>query len=176
MSPDLRYPVGPFVPSNATDEASRAQAIAAIADAPEKLRSAVRGLTHEQLETPYRPGGWTARQVVHHVVDSHLNAYVRLRLTLTEERPTIRPYDEARWAELIDAKIMDVEISLTLLDALHQRFVALMKSLSSGDWQRRYVHPESGEHTLDYLLEMYAWHGRHHVAHVTALRSRKGWT
>ena len=175
MSLDLRYPIGPFVPSSAVDGASRVSAIAALVSAPAALRAAVRGLTHEQLETPYRSGGWTVRQVVHHVVDSHLNAYTRLRLALTEETPTIRPYDEARWAELTDARQMDVEVSLTLLDALHGRFVALLQSLGEADWHRRYVHPSSGEHTLDYLLEMYAWHGRHHVAHVTALRSRLQW-
>ena len=116
------------------------------------------------------------RQVVHHVVDSHLNAYTRLRLALTEDRPTIRPYEESRWAELMDARHMDVEVSLTMLDAMHQRFVALMQSLADEEWGRRYVHPETGEHSLDYLLEMYAWHGRHHVAHITALRKRMNWS
>ncbi|MEP7347348.1 MAG: YfiT family bacillithiol transferase [Gemmatimonadaceae bacterium] len=176
MSPDLRYPIGPFVAPPTADSATRATAIAALAAAPHELRAAVTGLTREQLETPYRPSGWTVRQVVHHVVDSHLNAYTRLRLALTEERPTIRPYDESLWAELVDARSMDVEVSLTLLEALHSRFVTLLSSLADSDWQRRYVHPESGDHTVDYLLEMYAWHGRHHLAHVTALRTRMDWT
>jgi len=175
MSADLRYPVGRFVPPPPATSASRASAIASIAQAPDRLRAAVAGLTHEQLETPYRPDGWTVRQVVHHVVDSHINAYTRLRLALTEDAPTIRPYEEARWAELIDARHMDVEVSLTLLDALHQRFVAVLQAMNDSEWQRSYVHPESGTHSLDYLLEMYAWHGRHHVAHVTSLRERMKW-
>jgi len=176
MSADLRYPVGEFVPPTKATAESRTAAIGYIARAPERLRAAVAGLTHAQLETPYRPGGWTVRQVVHHVVDSHLNAYIRLRLALTEDRPTIRPYNESRWAELIDAKHMDVEISLALLDSLHQRFVALLQALGDNDWSLPYVHPESGEHDLDYLLEMYAWHGRHHTAHITGLRDRMKWS
>lgn len=175
MSPDFRYPIGPFLPPPPADPASRAAAILAIAEAPAKLRAAVTGLTNEQLETPYRPGGWTVRQVTHHVPDSHLNAYARLRLALTEDRPTIKPYDEARWAELPDAKRMPVDVSLTLLESLHQRFVTLLESLSENEWKRRYIHPDTGEHTLDYFLEHYAWHGRHHVAHVTSLRSRMQW-
>ncbi|MBV6521553.1 MAG: putative metal-dependent hydrolase YfiT [Gemmatimonadaceae bacterium] len=175
MSTDLRYPIGRFVPPLRATAATRSAAITAIAQAPDHLRDAVADLTHAQLETPYRPGGWTVRQVVHHVADSHVNAYVRLRLTLAEDVPTVRPYDETRWAELVDAKHMDVQASLSLLDALHERFVALLQSLGEDDWQRRYRHPESGEHDLDYLLEMYAWHGRHHAAHITALRDRLKW-
>lgn len=176
MTIDLQYPVGQLVPPVAADATWRQGAIASIAAAPAALRRAVHGLTNEQLATPYRPGGWTVRQVVHHVVDSHLNAYVRLRLALTEDRPTIRPYDEAAWAELADARAMDVEVSLQLLDLLHRRFVALWESLPSAAFDRTYVHPESGSHSLDYLLAMYEWHGRHHVAHITSLRQRMGWS
>lgn len=175
MTPDLRYPIGPFVPPDSADACSRARAILLLAEAPAALRAAVDGLTHEQLEAPYRPDGWTVRQVVHHVVDSHVNAYTRLRLALTEDSPTIRPYDEARWAELIDAKAMAVDVSLDLLDQLHERMVGLLQSLPDESFVRRYVHPESGAHTIDYLVEMYAWHGRHHVAHITSLRSRMNW-
>jgi hypothetical protein len=136
----------------------------------------VKGLTNDQLDTPYRPGGWTVRQVVHHVADSHLNAYCRLRLALTEDRPTIRPYEESRWAELPDAKNLPVDVSLALLESLTTRWVSLMRSLPPEAFDRRYVHPESGEHDLNYLAAMYAWHTRHHVAHVTSLRTRQGWS
>lgn len=175
MSTDLRYPIGPFVPPAQYDAASRAVAVTAIAQTPAALRAAVDGLTSTQLDTPYRPGGWTVRQVVHHVADSHINAYTRLRLALTEDRPTIRPYDESRWADLSDARHMPPDVSLDLLELLHRRFVTLWESLLPADFARKYVHPDSGEHTLDYLLEMYHWHGRHHVAHVTSLRGRMNW-
>lgn len=176
MEADLRYPVGEFVPTTSLTPDARRIAIDVIAQAPDALRASVKGLTNEQLDEPYRPGGWTVRQLVHHVADSHLNAYVRLRLALTEDRPTIRPYDQSRWAELADARTLPVEVSLTLLETLHARWVNLLQSLPPEAFERRYVHPESGEHTLNYLVSMYAWHSRHHTAHVTSLRERKGWT
>lgn len=172
---DPRYPIGPLrVPASFTPEWRR-ESIDQIAQAPSRFREAVRGLSEEQLSTPYRPGGWTVRQVVHHLPDSHVNAYVRLKLALTEDVPTIKPYEEARWAELPDSSSVPVEVSLSLLDSLHARWVALLRSMSATDFQRQYTHPETGKHTLDYLLAMYAWHGAHHTAHVTQLRRDKGW-
>jgi uncharacterized damage-inducible protein DinB len=151
-------------------------AIDAIAAAPTKLRQAVNGLTDAQLDTPYRPGGWTVRQVVHHVADSHLNAYTRFRLAFTEQNPTIKPYDEAKWAELPDVAATSPEVSLALLEALHIRWVKLLRALTPAQLQRGFVHPEHGRLiTLERLLAMYAWHGRHHVAHITRLRERNGW-
>jgi hypothetical protein len=175
MEADLRYPVGKFSPPATLTPEARTTAVEVIAQAPARLRASVAGLTNEQLDEPYRPGGWTVRQVVHHVADSHLNAYVRLRLALTEQRPTIRPYDESLWAELADARSLPVEVSLSLLESLHSRWVSLLKSLPPDAFERPYVHPETGEHTLNYLVAMYAWHSRHHVAHVTSLRQRMGW-
>jgi uncharacterized damage-inducible protein DinB len=173
---DLRYPIGPFVyPGPMTDD-QRAEAIARIADAPGRLREAVGGLDDGQLDTPYRPGGWTVRQVVHHVPDSHLNAYTRVRLALTEDIPTIKPYEEARWAELPDARELPVEVSLRLLDALHGRWVPLLRRIDAATAVRRLRHPEHGrEMTVDEIISLYAWHGEHHVAHVTGLRRRMGW-
>ena len=146
-----------------------------IAAAPAKMREAVAGLTREQLETPYRDGGWTLRQVVHHVPDSHLNSYVRFKLALTEESPTIRPYDEARWAELPDSVDTPPETSMQLLESLHDRWVRLLRSMSADDFQRTLNHPENGLMTLDAMVALYAWHGRHHVAHITSTRARNGW-
>jgi uncharacterized damage-inducible protein DinB len=173
---DLKYPTGRFssVKRPLTPD-ERAAKIDAIRVAPARLRAAVSGLSEAQLDTPYRDGGWTLRQVVHHVVDSHMNAYVRCRLALTEENPTIRPYQEKLWAELPDAKTLPVEASLAILDALHARWVALLKALAPEHFRRTFHHPESGDHTIDSMLELYAWHGAHHTAHVTGLRSRKGW-
>ena len=139
------------------------------------MRAAVAGLTPEQLDTPYRPGGWTVRQVVHHVPDSHINSYVRFKLALTEEEPTIKPYDEARWAKLADTATTPVEVSLTLLDSLHSRWVPLLQSLTEADFARQFRHPELGMVRLDRNLALYAWHGKHHVAHITSLRERMGW-
>jgi uncharacterized damage-inducible protein DinB len=140
------------------------------------LRAAVTGLTDAQLDTPYRPGGWTVRQVVHHVPDSHMNAYTRFKLALTEDVPTIKPYDEAKWAELDDSKSKMVEHSLALLEALHARWVFLLERLKPADFDRKLNHPEwDAPMTLDMLLALYAWHGKHHVAHVTELRKRSGW-
>lgn len=150
--------------------------IEVIAAAPARMRAAVAGLDDAQLDTPYREGGWTVRQVVHHVPDSHLNAYVRLKLALTEERPTIKPYDESAWAELADACVTPINVSLTMLEVLHDRWVRLMHTLKPEDFARTYGHPEhKGDFTLDGLIAMYEWHSRHHVAHITSLRERMGW-
>jgi uncharacterized damage-inducible protein DinB len=173
---DLRFPTGRFssVKRPLTRE-ERGAKIEAIRVAPNRLREAVAGLEDGQLDTPYRDGGWTVRQVVHHVVDSHVNAYTRFRLALTEDNPTIRPYQEKLWAELPDAKTLPVEASLAILDALHARWVALLDTLGPEQCRRPLHHPESGDQTIDSLLELYAWHGAHHTAHITGLRSRKGW-
>ena len=171
---DPRYPIGPFDhhPGSAADHAMW---IGQIATLPGQLRDAVAGLDDAQLDTPYRAGGWTVRQVVHHVADSHMNAYVRFRLALTEDEPTVKPYEEARWAELADARAADVAVSLTLLESLHARWTQLLRSLEEPDFTRRINHPQAGMLDLDFLTAMYAWHGRHHVAHVTELRQREGW-
>lgn len=164
---DLRYPIGRFSFDGDVSDAARAARIAAIEAAPAALRQALAGLSEAQLETPYRPGGWTLRQVAHHVPDSHMNAYVRFKLALTEETPTIRPYEEARWAELGDTRDTPVEVSLALLDALHRRWVSLLRSLRPADFARAFIHPAMGRAmTLDEALAMYVWHGKHHVAHV----------
>jgi hypothetical protein len=175
MTTDPRYPIGRFAPPAASTPDDRRRRIDEIAGLPASLRAAIDGLTPEQLDTPYRAGGWTVRQLAHHVPDSHLNAYVRVRLALTEEEPTIKPYAEARWAELPDARTLPPEVSLDLLDALHDRWVTLLRALPADAWSRRLLHPENGPMTLDTLLALYAWHGRHHVAHVTSLRERMGW-
>lgn len=174
---DLRYPVGRFArPTAALSQSERTAAIDVIAAAPRELRNAVRGLTDAQLDTPYRDGGWTVRQVVHHVPDSHLNAYVRMKLALTEDTPTIKPYDEAKWAELDDGRGPLVEESLTLLEALHARWVYLWRRLQPSDFARLLNHPDwKAPMSLDVLLALYSWHCRHHVAHITELRKRKGW-
>ncbi len=172
---DLRYPIGKFQRPVSLNPDERAAAVSVIAETPAMLRQAVAGLDDEQLDTPYRPGGWSVRQVVHHLPDSHVNAYVRVKLALTEEAPTIRPYAEARWAALPEATSGPVEVSLALLDGLHQRWTLALRSLSPEDWQRPLVHLESGRQTLEQLTALYVWHGRHHVAHVTALRQRHGW-
>lgn len=173
---DPRYPTGKFVPpATQPTREWRAQAITAIADTPQQLRDAVQGLDENQLDTPYRDGGWTLRQVVHHVPDSHLNAYIRLKLALTEPAPVIKPYDEAAWATLVDTTAVPIDVSLNLLDAVHQRFVVLLRSLKDEDFLREYVHPETGRHTLDHLVALYAWHGPHHIAHITTTRERMAW-
>jgi hypothetical protein len=171
---DLRYPVGRWDRQPLPDAALGA-AIESIAAAPARVRAAVAGLSETQLETPYRPGGWTVRQVVHHLPDSHLNAYVRFRLALTEEAPTIKTYEESRWAELPDAKSAPPEVSLALLDALHARWVPLLRAMRPADYDRAYRHPEMGLVPLRGVLGLYAWHGRHHEAHITRLRAREGW-
>jgi uncharacterized damage-inducible protein DinB len=146
-----------------------------IEEAPARLREAVKGLTLEELNTPYREGGWTVRQVVHHVPDSHMNSYVRFRLALTEDEPTIKPYMENLWAELPDARSAPIDLSLGLLESLHTRWVALLRSLTPEQWKRQFRHPELGVVSLEQNLALYAWHGRHHVAHITSLRERMGW-
>jgi hypothetical protein len=172
---DPRYPVGRFDRPKVVSAADRERMIADLETLPGKMRAAVAGLADAQLDTPYRDGGWTARQVVHHVPDSHMNAYCRFRLALTEDNPTIKTYDEARWAELPDAKVMPVDASLQLIDALHQRWVVLLRGMKEGDWARTFKHAEWGDIRLDSTLALYAWHGRHHTAHITRLREAKGW-
>ncbi len=171
----MRYPVGTLTydPESTTDK--RREWIRQIAAAPAALRAALAGLTDTQLDTPYRPDGWTVRQVAHHVPDSHVNAYVRFKLALTEDNPTIRPYDEAAWARVADTSRTPIDVSLALLDSLHKRMVVLLESLGEAEFARPLVHPVNGPMTVDRLLQMYAWHGRHHVAHVTELRKRNGW-
>jgi hypothetical protein len=175
MQTDLRYPVGRWQRPERVAEGQRQLDIDAIAETPARLGAAVAGLKPQQLDTPYRPGGWTVRQLVHHVPDSHMNSYMRFRLALTEDEPTIKPYDEARWAELADAKSSAIEPSLALLENLHKRWVILLRSLKPSDWERSFRHPELGLMRLDQNLSLYAWHGRHHVAHIASLREREGW-
>jgi hypothetical protein len=172
---DLRYPVGKFEFSGALSAEDRTILIDQIAATPEKMRAAVQGLTREQLDTPYRPGGWTLRQVVHHVPESHMNSYIRFKLAITEDEPEIKPYFEDRWAQLPDALDSPIEPSLDLLEALHRRWVWFLRSLRDEDFELSFQHPELGLVRLEKNLALYAWHGRHHVAHVTALRERMGW-
>lgn len=172
---DLRYPVGPFEFEGLLSSGQRVALIDQIAATPENMRTAVAGLSDEQLNTPYRPEGWTVRQVVHHVPESHMNSYVRFKLAITEEEPTIKPYFEDRWAQLDDANQAPVGLSLDLLDALHGRWVWFLRSLKDVDFQRTFRHPELGTVSLDKNVALYAWHGRHHVAHITSLRERMGW-
>jgi hypothetical protein len=157
------------------DAAAREAHVSAIEATPRKLRQAVAGLDARQLDTPYRPGGWSVRQVVHHLPDSHLNAYVRFKLALTEDAPTIRPYDERLWALLPDAKAGALEMSLNLLDAVHMRWLACIRVLPKDSFERVYRHPEMGIVSLNQQLALYAWHGNHHVAHITSLAKRSGW-
>lgn len=177
MTPDdPRYPIGRFEPPTDRDGTARRASIAVLAELPERLAAAVAGLDEAQLDTPYRDGGWTVRQVVHHVADSHVNAYTRFRLALTEDLPTIRPYDEKAWARLYDATTLPVEPSLRLLEGLHRRWVALLESLGPEAFDRELHHPEYHEPLqLGWMLAMYDWHSRHHVAHITRLRARQGW-
>jgi hypothetical protein len=163
----LQYPVGRFERLKAPlDRAARTALIDAIAEAPARFRSLVNGRSEAQLDTPYRPGGWTVRQVVHHVPDSHMNAYIRMKFAITEEAPAIKAYDEARWAELPEAKTGPADMSVALLEALHRRWVAFLRALPDAEFGKVYVHPELGRVTLDEALALYAWHGRHHAAHV----------
>lgn len=171
---DLRYPIGEFRMPAPITQATRSDAIVVIAALPAAMRAAVRGLSESQLDTPYRPGGWTVRQVVHHVPDSHLNAYIRLKLALTENNPTIKPYDQNAFAELPDQRL-PIDVSLSMLDALHTRWTTVLRSLAPDQFVRSLVHPEIGSITVDYLVHHYSWHSRHHVAHITALRERERW-
>lgn len=172
---DPRYPIGKFDAKASFLPEGRAELIRQIGDSPMKLRSAVAGLTEIQLDTPYRSEGWTVRQVAHHLPDSHVNAYVRWKLALTEDNPTIKPYAENLWAELDDARTAPVEMSLKLLESLHVRWVVFLRSLKPEDFLRSFYHPERGIMSLDVQLGLYAWHGRHHVAQITSLRERMGW-
>lgn len=175
MIDDPRYPIGRFEFEGPLTSSRRKSLIDEIAAAPKRLRAAAVNLTPEQLDTPYRPGGWTVRQVVHHVADSHLNAYVRFKLALTEDVPVIKPYDQERWAALEDCRLAPVETSLALLEALHERWVLLMRSLPEPSFGRTFNHPESGIAALDRIVALYAWHGKHHAAQILSLRSREGW-
>ncbi len=172
---DPRYPLGKFHFDGALSEDQRSELISEIEQTPAHLRVAVKDLSPQQLDTPYRDGGWTVRQVTHHVPDSHLNAYVRFKLALTEDEPTIKPYAEDRWAQLDDTRSTPVEVSLALLESLHSRWGRLLRSLTPQDWKRTFRHPELGLVSLERNLALYSWHGRHHVAHVTELRKRMGW-
>jgi uncharacterized damage-inducible protein DinB len=173
---DLRYPIGKFKRPEKLTAAERKAAIDAVADTPAAMRKALKGLKDAQLDTPYREGGWTVRQVAGHVPDSHLNAYVRFKLALTEEQPTIKPYKEGPWSELPDTKGTPVEVMLALLESLHTRWVTLLRSIPAADWAKTLNHPENGVMNLDQLLALYAWHGKHHVAHITSLRDRMKWS
>ncbi len=173
---DLRYPIGEFVYPKSSTVEERIVWVRDLAEASAHMRAAVAGLSPDQLDTPYRPGGWTVRQVVHHVPDSHLNAFVRFKLALTEDVPTIKPYDEARWAKLADYSSTPIEVSLTLLETLHYRWVRLLDSMAESDFDRAFRHPEIGMMTLGSYLAGYSWHSRHHVAHIISLRRRMGWT
>ncbi|MEZ5355545.1 MAG: bacillithiol transferase BstA [Bryobacteraceae bacterium] len=168
---DLRYPIGPFERPADRSPAQRAVWLDQLAELPAHVRAAVAGLPEGGLDRPYRDGGWTARQVVHHLADSHMNSYVRFRLALTEETPSIKAYDEAAWAELADARTAPVDLSLSLLGSLHARWVALLRSVDEPAWNRRLIHPESGELDLYTMLGLYAWHGRHHLGHIRSIRA-----
>lgn len=172
---DLRYPIGKFHFDRPTTAEHRPKLIEEISQAPGNLRAAVQGLSPQQLDTPYRPEGWTVRQVVHHVPDSHMNAYIRFKLALTEDEPTIKPYEQQLWADLADTKSTPIEVSLTMLDSLHHRWTQLLQSLTPRDWKLTFRHPELGVVSLEKNLALYAWHGRHHVAHITGLRQRMSW-
>ena len=172
---DLRYPIGRFRPPEIYSPEGRAAFIETIGGTPGGLRAAVAGLDTDRLLTPYRDGGWTAAQVVHHLADSHMNAYMRCRLALTESDPTIKPYSEGAWARLSDAASPEVAVSIDLLTALHDRWVRLLRSLDAADFDRTYLHPERGPMTIDRTLALYAWHGSHHIAHINGLRQRNGW-
>jgi uncharacterized damage-inducible protein DinB len=172
---DPRYPIGKFSFDGTLTSGQKKQYLDDIEQTPERLRAAVRGLSDQQLNTPYREGGWTVRQLTHHVPDSHMNAYIRFKLALTEDEPTIRPYMEDRWAELAESKQAPIDVSLALLDSLHQRWRLVLRNISDADWKRTFRHPEMGLLSLEKTLALYAWHGRHHVAHVTTLREKMGW-
>ena len=172
---DLRYPIGKFDWSLKVKPEDIKTSIESIEAAPLELRKAVQNFQPHQLDTPYRPGGWTVRQVVHHLPDSHLNSYVRFKLALTEEKPTIKPYKEDLWAELNDARTSDIDVSLKLLESLHRRWILFLRSMTEADFKRTFLHPDLGEVPLDKTLCMYAWHGRHHTAQITSLSKRMGW-
>jgi hypothetical protein len=172
---DARFPIGKFHYEGPPSADQRRKFIAEIEQTPAAVRAAIQGLSPKQLDTPYRDGGWTVRQVVHHVPESHMNAYIRFKLALTEDEPTIKPYAEDRWARLPDVQTTAVEISLALLENLHARWVVLLRTLQEPEWKRTFVHPEMGVVSLEKNLALYAWHGKHHTAHITELRKRMQW-
>jgi hypothetical protein len=172
---DPRYPIGKFSFEGTLTDPQRKQFIADIEQTPAAMRAAIKGLSTTQLDTPYRDAGWTVRQVLHHVPDSHMNAYTRFKLALTEDEPTIKPYMEDRWANLEDTRSTPPEVSLTLLDSLHDRWVRVLRAIKPEEWKRTLRHPEMGVLNLEKTLALYSWHGRHHVAHVTELRKRMNW-
>ncbi|GAC1397785.1 MAG: bacillithiol transferase BstA [Thermoanaerobaculia bacterium] len=173
---DERYPIGKFERRDTLTAEQRRECMDTIAAAPGKMREAVRGLDEKKLDTPYREGGWTVRQVVHHVPESHMHAYIRLKLALTEDNPTIKPYDESLWAETAELRDTPVETSLSMLEALHKRWDTLLRRLGESDFRRTFRHPErDGVLSVDWLIGLYAWHSRHHVAHITSLRDRMRW-
>ncbi|WAH38154.1 YfiT family bacillithiol transferase [Alicyclobacillus dauci] len=171
----LRYPIGRFEEKTQVTSEDIGSWIRQIADAPEELREAVKGLTTDQMNLPYRPDGWRLREVVHHLADAHMNAYIRFKLALTETNPVIKPFQENLWVLLSDYDKVPAETSLTLLDALHARWAALLQSMELTDFNRTFVHPETGQAPLARTLQLYAWHGRHHIAHITSFRERMGW-
>jgi uncharacterized damage-inducible protein DinB len=171
---DLRYPIGEFDPKTQVTPAMRREMIQTIRDLPSNILKAVEGLSDEQLDTRYRPEGWTVRQTVHHVADSHINSLCRFKLALTEENPLIRQYYEDLWAELADSRL-PIEASLRIIEGIHLRWATLLDSLTDEDFERKLRHPESGEWTIGKFLALYAWHSRHHTAHITHLRARNGW-
>ena len=175
MSEDPRYPIGKWTRQAVVDADACATMIQQIATTPAELAAAVKGLDDRQLDTPYREGGWTPRQIVHHIADSHLNAYTRFKLGVTEDNPTIKPYDEKLWSETVDARSAPVDVSLAIIEGLHRRWVQFLRSLDGRAFARTVQHPERGPMTLTDLLQLYAWHGRHHTAHITGLRERQGW-
>lgn len=172
----LKFPIGPFVKPNVLTEELLTTYISDIEKFPARLRNEVENLTEEQLDIPYRPGGWTIRQVVHHCADSHMNSLTRFKLALTEEKPFIKPYFEERWAELADSKTMPIDAALKMLEGLHQRWTVLLKSLKTSDWSKSFIHPEHGkEFRLDENVGIYAWHCNHHLAHITTLKLTNKW-
>jgi uncharacterized damage-inducible protein DinB len=175
MDDALRYPTGKWGKVDGLDAAGRAGLIEHIAAVPTCLRAAIAGLDNTQLDTPYRSGGWTPRQIVHHLADSHLNAFARVKLGVTEDNPTIKAYDEKAWAETPDARLAPAELSLSILDGVHARWALLLSALDDATFERTVEHPEQGTMTLGDVLQLYAWHGRHHTVQITALRSRMGW-
>jgi hypothetical protein len=172
---DPRYPIGKFTFNGPSTEAQRNQFIDDIEQTPAALRSAIKNLSPEQIETPYRDGGWTVRQVVHHVPESHMNAYIRFKLALTEDEPTVKSYMEDRWAGTPDVESTPLEVSLVMMEPLHDRWVRLLRGMKPEEWNRTFRHPELGLVPLERNLALYAWHGKHHVAHITELRKRMGW-
>ncbi len=172
---DVRYPIGKFQKAEQVTPELRAQCIQHIAEAPTKLKGAISGLSEAQLDTPYREGGWTVRQVVHHLADSHMNAYLRFKHALTEDKPTIKAYKENVWAEFIDSRTAPVDASMQILVGLHERWVMVLRGMKAEEFLLPFIHPERGEMILDFLLQLYAWHGQHHVAHITGLREKMGW-